>query len=265
MSALAASDLRRIADRLTILTREHTGWGDLHDRITEISESARKLASEHERTASLGPKASDNGEMAAPAPQLQATGTLAPPTLTRTVTIEQHSYDMAEDVERTVPAGWRIVEGTRSIDGLGWDEMLGQIATLTHHFIERGMSLFGGMKTAEEHAADRARHEAKVRKWAERADAKPAAWFSSGPTAAAPLLTSNDLALAEFAANLAMCWHRAQISSSFTQEEIAKLKRLIAKLGRAGRHLNPYPDSDDMPSDWGDDAVYGPLSKAVKP
>lgn len=55
--------------------------------------------------------------------------------------------------------GWLVRDGDRYIDHLTWDEMLGQVATLTHPRL-KGESLFHGMMTAEQHAEeDRIRQE----------------------------------------------------------------------------------------------------------
>lgn len=78
----------------------------------------------------------------------------------------------------------------------------------------------------------------------------------------APLLTSNDIACAAMGVQLALAWHRQQPMSGFRRKEEAKLKAIFAKLDAAGDHNNPYTDSDDMPFDWGDDPIYGPLPDA---
>lgn len=75
----------------------------------------------------------------------------------------------------------------------------------------------------------------------------------------APLLTSNDLALAEFGCVLAMAWWRTKPVTSYARKEIAKLSMLSLKLGEASQHRNPYDNSEDMPLDWGDDPIYAPL------
>jgi hypothetical protein len=74
-----------------------------------------------------------------------------------------------------------------------------------------------------------------------------------------PLLSSNDLAGAAQAVQLALAWYRDQPKSGWRRKEEAKFKALLAKLDVASDHKNPYSDSDEMPLDWGDDPIYGPL------
>lgn len=79
----------------------------------------------------------------------------------------------------------------------------------------------------------------------------------------APLLTSNDIALAAAACSLAIAWHNLQPRSGFGAREKQKLKDLCKKLHHAGNHLNPFvDDTEAMPLDWGDDPIYGPIPKA---
>ncbi len=81
----------------------------------------------------------------------------------------------------------------------------------------------------------------------------------------APLLTSNDIALAEQGCQLAIAWHRAQSLSTFNDKQIDAYRTLIAKLDAACQHRNPYTSSDEMPLDWGDDPIYGPLPAETPP
>lgn len=76
-----------------------------------------------------------------------------------------------------------------------------------------------------------------------------------------PLLTSNDLALAEQAAAHAIKFWKDRGRSKFVRRRIDEYRALIAKLDAAGRHLCPHDNSDDMPLDWGSDPIYGPLTK----
>lgn len=76
-----------------------------------------------------------------------------------------------------------------------------------------------------------------------------------------PLLNSNDMALAAMGcAHAVRFWQRTG-RTKYARAEVAKLKALIAKLDTAGRHLCPYEGADDMPPDWGDAPIYGPLTK----
>jgi hypothetical protein len=76
----------------------------------------------------------------------------------------------------------------------------------------------------------------------------------------APMLTSNDLALAMTGAQLAHSWWKKQPASKIRRERMAAFDGLIAKLNSACDHLNPY-DYDSMPLDFGDDPIYAPMTK----
>lgn len=69
----------------------------------------------------------------------------------RTITIEIADEGGSGD--------YTVREGDRYCDRLCWDEMLGTIAELTHPRIMRSRYR---MQTTEEHAAEQARHEARM-------------------------------------------------------------------------------------------------------
>lgn len=76
-----------------------------------------------------------------------------------------------------------------------------------------------------------------------------------------PFLTSNDLALAQAGAQHAYNWWLKQPGSKTKRERLKAFKALNDKLDEACDHLNPY-DSETMPADFGNDPIYGPLTKA---
>lgn len=77
----------------------------------------------------------------------------------------------------------------------------------------------------------------------------------------APFFNSNDIALAAQAAAHAIQWWKKRGRSKFVRERIASYRDLISKLDAAGDHLCPSDGSDEMPLNWGDDPIYGPLTK----
>lgn len=81
----------------------------------------------------------------------------------------------------------------------------------------------------------------------------------------APNLTSNDLAGSAMAIGLALAWWRDWPASGFKRREVKKLKALLAKINAAADHNNPFTNSDDMPSDWGDEPIYAPLPLTATP
>lgn len=77
----------------------------------------------------------------------------------------------------------------------------------------------------------------------------------------APLLTGNDLALAQAGAQHAYNWWLKQPGSKTKRERLKAFKALNDLLDEACDHLNPY-DSETMPADFGSDPIYAPMTKA---
>lgn len=77
-------------------------------------------------------------------------------------------------------------------------------------------------------------------------------------------LTGNDLALAESAAQLAIAWWKEQPRSGFKTKQVAAYKALIGKLSAINQYAYPYEVSDDMPIDFGSEALMVLDQKAVK-
>lgn len=78
----------------------------------------------------------------------------------------------------------------------------------------------------------------------------------------APLLTSNDIAVCQNGLGHMLNFLKTLERGKFKRDQIKATVALQEKLERAVAHLNPYyPIAVGMPLDWGDDPIYGPLTK----
>lgn len=65
-------------------------------------------------------------------------------------------------IEETRPGHFTVREGDRWNDSLNFDEMLGSVIALTHPHLPARPVPYGGLRSAEEHEADRLRQVARI-------------------------------------------------------------------------------------------------------
>lgn len=65
-------------------------------------------------------------------------------------------------IEEIKPGNYGVREGGRWNDSLNFDEMLGSVIALTHPCLPNRPVPYGGLRSAEEHEADRLRQVARI-------------------------------------------------------------------------------------------------------